>query len=154
MVKLVRNRDNRIPVKVTSFLNYDGYSASLEVEGLTKTVSNLKSPNAKIVFTEAEVDALDDFVLGHLTVLDKEGKEHEKMLIQIKVVDSEADAIGFQALRMALVSIKAFTYSGGGGSYGPDVVRRSDFAGVDGAKPSINSCQDTVNNVIDILKGE
>lgn len=153
MVKLVRNRDNRVPVKVTSYLDYDGFSASLEVEGLTKTVTNLKTANAKIEFTADEVDALGDFVLGHLTVYDKNGDEFIKMLVQIKVVDTEGDAVGFQAFRMALVSVKAYTYSGGSVN-DPDIVRRSDFEGLEKAKPSINSCQDTINSIVDTIVGE
>ena len=154
MVRLVKNRDNKVPVKVTSFLNYGGFSATLEVEGLTKTVANLKSANASITFTAAEIDGFGEYVLGHLTVFDKKGDEFVKMLIQIQVVETEEEALGFQAFRMALVSFKAFTFSGGGGGGGGDVVRHSDFANVNTALPSIISCQDTVNNVVGILKGE
>lgn len=151
MVRLVKNRDNKVPVKVTSFLNYGGFSATLEVEGLTKTVANLKSANASITFTADEIEGLGEYVLGHLTVFDKNGDEFIKMLTQIQVVESESEALGFQAFRLALVSVKAFTFNGGGSR---DVVRHSDFADVDTALPSINSCQDTVNNVVGILKGE
>ena len=151
MVRLVKNRDNKVPVKVTSFLNYGGFSAPLEVEGLTKTVPNLKSANASITFTADEIEGLGEYVLGHLTVYDKNGDEFIKMLTQIQVVETEAEALGFHAFRMALVSVKAFTFNGDGGK---DVVRHSEFANVETALASINSCQDTVNNVVGILKGE
>lgn len=149
MVKLIKGQDNVIPVRVTSLMDYSGYSAALEINGTTKKIENIKSKNVSITFTSDEIDEYGNNILGYLTIFDGSGKLHMKMLIQFKVVDTAGDALGFQKISVVIVSSFNYNWSGGGG--GRDVVRKSDFADIEQAKASINSCQKTVNAILDAV---
>jgi len=150
MIKLIKGQDNVIPIRVTSLMDYSGYSATLEINGTTKEIGDIKSKNVSITFTSDEIDEYGNNILGYLTIFDGSGKLHMKMLIQFKVVDTAGDALGFQKISIVIVSSFNYNWSegGGGGDVPADVVRKSDFAGIPEAQASINSCKTTVNEIL------
>ena len=152
MVKLIKGQDNVIPVRVTSLMDYSGYSAVLEINGSTKEIGDIKSKNVSITFTSDEIDEYDNSILGYLTIFDGSGKLHMKMLLQFKVVDTAGEALGFQKISVVIVSMFNYNWSEGGGEVPADVVRKSDFAGIEAAKASIISCQNTVNSILDVVQ--
>ena len=158
MVRLIEGQDNKIPVRVTSLIDYSGFSAKLELGSMTKTVSDLKSASASIEFSASEVDSLDGFAMGHLTVYNASNEVHMKMLVQFSVVASAGAAQGFQKISITIVSL--FKYEGGkgggGGGGGDDgrYVKRSDFDNISPPKNSTNSNTETIKSILDAAKGE
>ena len=151
MVKLVKNQSNRIAISVTSLIDYSGFSASLEVGGITKTIPSLKSANAKVEFSASDIGGMTDFATGYLTVLDGDGKTYVRMMPMFKLVENPAEAVGFQTITVVIVPLFRYEGGGGGGDVPKDVVRKSDFAGIDKAKASVNSCQTAVNSILDAV---
>lgn len=123
MVKLVKNRVNKIPVKVTAIIDYTGFSASLSVGGITKNIEDLKARSLAIEFSPEEIDAIGEGALGTLVVQNTEGKTHISSSVQFKVIDSDTEAAGFQVLRTVLVSMLPLYGSrrSGGGDIPPDI---------------------------------
>lgn len=156
MTKLVKGQDNVIPVRVTSLIDYTGFSATLEIKGASKNISNLKSPEAKVVFLASEIASYGESTFGYMTIRDAQGEQHMKMMIQFKVVDSLSEALGFQTISVVIVSKFDYNWNGGGGGgdVPEDVVRKSDFIGIVPAKPTINSCQSTVNSILEAVNQE
>ena len=155
MIKLVKGENNTIQVKVTSLVNYSGFSAMLEVNDTIKNIPNLKVSNPKIDFTAEEVDEIGQDALGYLTVYNAKGEQHVRIMYQFAVVENEADAVGSQKMSVVIVSVPSYTaWSEGSGSWGgytplpKNVITSNDFAGIEEAEPSIESNTDTINKIL------
>ena len=105
MIKLVKEKVNRVSVGVTAIIDYSGFSATLDLLGTSKTLSDLSSKNLWIEFSPADVEKIEDTTYGTLTVLNKEGKVHSKCLVTFSSVDSEREAAGWQRLIITLVAL-------------------------------------------------
>ena len=130
MIKLVREKVNRVSVGVTAIIDYSGFSATLDLLGSTKTLSDLSAKNLFIEFSASEVEKVKDTTYGTLTVLNKEGKVHSRCLVTFSAVDDEREAAGWQRLIITLVALLKYEGSrrdpsggGGGGDVDPDEIR-------------------------------
>lgn len=127
MIKLVREKVNRVSVGVTAIIDYSGFSATLDLLGSTKTLSDLSAKNLWLEFSPSEVEKIEDTTYGTLTVLNKENKIHTKCLVTFSAVDTEREAAGWQRLIITLVALLKYEGSrrdpsggGGGGGGGGD----------------------------------
>lgn len=110
MVKIVRDMENKIPIKVDSLIDYTGFSAELEVNGITKSVSNLATKSPYIVFSAGEVESLNPAAFGIFTVYNKKGEVHIVYKIYFSVVDNQIEIQQFKPIRIVIVG--AFKYEG------------------------------------------
>lgn len=106
MVRLVRDKENRISVKVTATVDYTGFSAALSISGIDKGVANLKAKNIRMVFTTSEVAGIGKNAQGILTIYDSKGEVYVKNLVWFETVGTESDAVGYQTISVVLVSMK------------------------------------------------
>lgn len=128
MIKLVKEKVNRVTVGVTAIIDYSGFSANLDFLGTSKTLSDLSAKNLFIEFSASEVEKVKDTTYGTLTVLNKEGKVHSRCLVTFSAVDDEREAAGWQRLIITLVALLKYEGSrrdpsGGGGEVDPDKIR-------------------------------
>ena len=129
MIKLVKEKVNRVSVGVTAIIDYSGFSATLELMGISKTLSDLSAKNLWLEFSPAEVENIEETTYGTLTVLNKERKIHSKCLVTFSAVDTEREAAGWQRLIITLVSLLKYEGSrrdpqgGGGGDIDPEKIR-------------------------------
>ena len=111
MVRLVRDKVNRIPVKVTATIDYTGFSATLRVAGANKSLANLKAGNLRLEFTPEEVSEIGEGAEGFITVLNRKGEIHVSNRVWFVAVDTDAEASGYQKISIVLVSM--LKYEGG-----------------------------------------
>lgn len=152
MVKLVRNKENAIPVNVTALIPYAGFSATLDIEGIyRKDIHNLKTANPKFEFSTSDVDKIgEDGITGTLTVINNSGKIHTISRVTFAAVDDEREAAGFQAIYLPIVSLLKYMGSrrdggggGGGGGGGDEYVSHQEFDNtVDGINQEIRVVDD------------
>lgn len=147
MVKLVKNRVNKIPVVVTAIIGYAGFSATLELNGATKTISNLKVANPSVEFTEDEIESIGaDGAVGLLTVRNDKGEVHTVCQVNFSAVDDEREAAGFQKIYLTLVSLLKYMGSrrSGGGDDPSDPATKADVQRV---QDSVDAVARTVSVV-------
>ena len=111
MVKVVRDMENKIPVKVVSLIDYSGFSAELEINGITKSVENLASAAPSVVLSADEVATLEPSTMGRFTVFNKDGEIHVVYKIYFSVVDSPLEVQGFKPIRIVIVSSFKYEWS-------------------------------------------
>lgn len=116
MVRVVRGQENKVPVKVTSLIDYSGFSAKLEVNLVEKTVSNLAAKSPIIVLSPSDVASLGNNAFGTFTVYNQSGEVHAVYKIFFKVVDSQSEVQSFGRIRIVIVS--SFEYNPGGSGSG------------------------------------
>lgn len=116
MVRVVRGQENKVPVKVTSLIDYSGFSAKLEVNVIEKTVSNLAAKSPIIVLSSSDVAALGNNAFGTFTVYNPSGEVHAVYKIFFNVVDSQSEVQSFGRIRIVIVS--SFEYNPGGSGSG------------------------------------
>ena len=119
MVKIIKGEENKIPVRVTSLIDYSGFTAKLEVEGIEKSISDL-SKHPKVVLSSSEVEAIGDVNIGTFTVYNAEGDVHAVYKLFFQAVDTVPEALSFNVIRITVVSSFeydwAHTSDSGGGS--------------------------------------
>ena len=106
MVYLVKGRDNKIQVSVTSTIDCSGFSAVLDVAGIQKDISNLKSRSISVLFPADEIECFGTNLLAYLYVYDKSGKLYIKNLVSMGTCETEDRARGKQKISIVLVSIR------------------------------------------------
>lgn len=111
MVRLVRDKENRISVKVTATVDYTGFSATLRVAGANKSIANLKAGNLRLDFTPEAVNEIGSGAEGFITVFNKKGDIYVTNRVWFSAVDNEGDAVGYQKISIVLVSM--LKYEGG-----------------------------------------
>ena len=119
MVKIIKGEENKIPVRVTSLIDYSGFTAKLEVEGIEKSISDL-SKHPKVVLSSSEVEAIGDVNIGTFTVYNADGDVHAVYKLFFQAVDTVPEALSFNVIRITVVSSFeydwAHTSDSGGGS--------------------------------------
>ena len=120
MVKLVKDKENRIPVVVTALIDYSGFSATLDLPSTSKSIPALRKANLAVTFSAEEVEGIGEYAVGTLSVYNPDGELHMKSLVTFIPVETERDAVGFQQINVILVSLLKFEGSrrGGGGGGG------------------------------------
>lgn len=116
MVRLVRDSENRITVRVVSTVDYSGFSASLSVSGIEKIIPNLRAKNIKLEFSPSEVTSIGQNAQGVLTVYNAAGEIYINNLIWFETVETEGAAVNYQAISIVLVSLQKYE----GGKIRPD----------------------------------
>jgi hypothetical protein len=145
MIKLVKEKVNRVTVGVTAIIDYSGFSATLDLMGTTKTLSDLSDKNLWIEFSPSDVAKVEETTYGTLTVLNKEGKVHSRCLVTFSAVDTEREALGWQRLIITLVALLKYEGSRRGGGGDPsDPATKADVQKV---QDSVDALSLTVDNV-------
>ena len=121
MVKIIKGEENKIPVRVTSLIDYSGFSAKLEIAGLEKTVADL-SKNPKVLLSSSDVETIGASNIGTFTVYNTEGEVHAVYKIFFSAVDSASAAVSFNVIRVTIVASFKYDWYGSGG--GGDLSRR------------------------------
>ena len=116
MVRLVRDKINKIAVRVTSTVDYTGFSASLSLGGATKDIPNLKASNIRLTFSPEEISEIGQGMDGTLTVLNANGDVYVKNRVRFISVSTEGEAAGYQKISIVLVSMSGYAPGTGGGS--------------------------------------
>ena len=111
MVRLVRDKENRISVKVTASVDYSGFSASLSIPGVEKIIPDLSARNIRIDFSPAEVESIGQNAQCVLTVYNAEGEVYVNNMVWFETVATESEALGHQNISIVIVSL--IKYEGG-----------------------------------------
>ena len=122
MVKIIKGEENKIPVRVTSLIDYSGFSAKLAIAGIEKTVAYL-GKNPKVVLSASDVETIGDSNIGTFTVYNADGEVHTVYKLFFGAVDTAPAAIPFNVIRVTIVSTFKYDWSGSGGGSG-DLSRR------------------------------
>jgi hypothetical protein len=91
-------------------IDYTGFSAELEVNGITKSVSNLASKAPSIMFSVDETSSISPAAFGRFTVYNKKGEVHIVYKIYFSTVDSLDEVQQFKPIRIVIVG--SFKYDG------------------------------------------
>lgn len=112
MIKLVKGKVNTVLVKITSLLPIDGFFATLNLLGETKTIDDVTKRNISFDFAAADVAKFGSKgAEGLLSVLKDSGTAVSKQRIWFKPVDVDSEATGFQTIYVTITG----DYGGGGG---------------------------------------
>lgn len=155
MIRLVRGKQNRVVVDVKSSIDISGFSAYLAIGSALKQISALTKGKTTIELSAAETDAIENGEpYGTFAICNAEGKIYMLMLPQFQVVDEDGrlPIAGYQTLPVTIVSTTVGLSSTGGDTPSGDYVRKSDFDGIEDANPSINSCQSTINEMLEGIR--
>lgn len=131
MVKIIKGEENKIPVRVTSLIDYSGFTAKLEVEGIEKSISDL-SKHPKVVLSSSEVEAIGDVNIGTFTVYNADGDVHAVYKLFFQAVDTAPEALSFNVIRITVVSSFEYDWahsSASGGGSGSGGSGDSDLSG-------------------------
>ena len=108
MVKIAKGMENKIPIRVVSLIDYSGFSAKLEVNGIEKTVANLSSASPNVVFSAEETDSLGSSAFGRFCIYNKKGEVHVIYKLYFVVVNDPLEIQQFKPIRVVIVS--SFNY--------------------------------------------
>lgn len=162
MVRLVRDKENRISVQVTASVDYSGFSASLSIPGVEKIISDLSARNMRIDFSPAEVESVGKNAQCVLTVYNAEGEVYVNNIVWFETVATESEALGHQVISIVLVSLIKYE----GGKSRPDeeldkiIEEKVDKAMTESVDAKVEECvdeiiDDKVAGAVDtILEGE
>ena len=122
MVRVVKDMENKIPIKVVSLIDYTGFSAELEVNGITKSVSNLASKDPSVTFSADETSSISPAAFGKFTVYNGKGEVHIVYKIYFSTVDTTDDIQQFKPIRIVIVG--SFKYDGIDSGSDEDIARK------------------------------
>ena len=151
MIVLKAGIENVVKIAIENTIDISEFTASLTIGSLTKTITDLAAKSPEFDFSAEEVaDIGTEDCYGVLQIMDADNKLYLEMRPEFRITacDSEEIDLWMQTLYITIVGDFSTIFSGGGGG---DVVRKSDFEGIDKAKASVISCKATINNILDVV---
>ena len=117
MISLKAGVDNVVNVAVESTIDIAGFTATLTIGSLTKTIADLSGASPKLEFSAADVEAVgDEPCYGVLQVMDTDGKLYLEMRPEFRIIEAnDNDAQWVQTLYMTVVGDFTTVNPWGGG---------------------------------------
>ena len=122
MVRVVKGIENKIPIEVVSLIDYTGFSAELEVNNITKSVSNLAARNPFIIFSVDEISSISPSASGRFIVYNKKGEIHIVYRIYFTTVDNSDEIQQFKSIRIVIAG--SFRYDGMNSGSDEDIAKK------------------------------
>jgi len=151
MIVLKSGVGNIVNVAIENTIDISGFSATLSIGSLTKTIADLAAKSAEFVFSAEEVDAVGaENFYGVLQIQNADNELYLEMRPQFHIIDSEGDSTDSWLQTLYIIVVGDFSVMRTGG-VPKDIVRKSDFEGIGEAKGSVHSCQKTINEILECV---